>query len=162
MKVACVLIPHLRAEIELRRSPHLGKRSIVIVDRSGARPIVADFLPDGSSMRQGIPLEQALSLHGGTRVLEADEPHYREVFDEVLAALHGVSDRVEEAELGTAYVGVGGLKGMYGGEARLARALLNAVSPDLQPRVGLAHGKFPAYVAAKVSTPHGAFRVPPT
>ena len=160
MKVACVLIPHLRAEIELRRSPHLGKRSIVIVDRSGARPIVADFLPDGSSMRQGIPLEQALSLHGGTRVLEADEPHYREVFDEVLAALHGVSDRVEEAELGTAYVGVGGLKGMYGGEARLARALLNAVSPDLQPRVGLAHGKFPAYVAAKVSTPHGAFRIP--
>ena len=49
---------------------------------------------------------------------------------------------------------------MYGGEARLARALLNAVSPDLEPQVGLAHGKFPAYVAAMVSGPHGAIRVP--
>ena len=53
-----------------------------------------------------MPLEQAMSLHGGTRVLEADEPHYREVFDGILAALQGVSDRVEAAELGTAYVGL--------------------------------------------------------
>ena len=160
MKVACVLIPHLRAFVELRRRPCLKKRPIVIVDRSGARPVVADFMPDGSGMRQGMPLEQAMSLYGGTRVLEADEPHYQEVFDGVLAALHGVSDRVEAAELGTAYVGLDGLEGMYGGEARLARALLNAVSPDLEPRVGLAYGKFPAYVAAKTSRPHRAVRVP--
>ena len=160
MKVACVLIPHLRAFVELRRSPHLGKRPIVIVDRSGARPVVVDFLPDGVGMRKDMPLEQAMSLHGGTRVLKADEPHYRKVFDRVLAALQGVSDRVEVAELGAAYVALGGLEGIYGGEARLARALLNAVSPDLEPRVGMAHGKFPAYVAAKASRPHGAVRVP--
>ena len=83
MKVACVLIPHLRAFVELRRRPCLKKRPIVIVDRSGARPVVADFMPDGSGMRQGMPLEQAMSLYGGTRVLEADDPHYREVFDRV-------------------------------------------------------------------------------
>ena len=160
MKVACVLIAHLRAEIELRRSPNLKKRPVVIVDRAVGRPVVADFLPDGVGMRKGMSLEQAMSLHRGTRVLEADEPHYREVFDGVLAALQGVSDRVEAAELGTAYVGLSGLEGMYGGEARLARALLNAVSPDLEPRVGLAHGKFPAYVAAKISSPQGAVRVP--
>ena len=161
MKVACVLIPHLRARVELRRRPCLKKRPIVIVDRSGGRPVVADFLPEGTGHEKGMPLEQALSLHGGTRVLEADEPHYREVFDRALAALQGVSDRVEAAELGTAYVGLGGLEGMYGGEARLAHALLNAVSPDLEPRVGLAHGKFPAYVAAKISGPQGAVRAFP-
>ena len=107
-----------------------------------------------------MPLEQAMSLHIGATVLEADDPHYREVFDRALTALQGVSDRVEAAELGTAYVGLGGLEGMYGGEARLAHALLNAVSPDLEPRVGLAHGKFPAYVAAKISGPQGAVRAP--
>ena len=160
MKVACVLIPHLKALVELRSRPHLRGRSIVVVDRSSGRPLVADFLPESSGVRQGMPLGQALSLHGGATVLEANEPHYREVFDGVLAALQGVSDRVEAAELGTAYVGLGGLEGMYGGEARLARALLNAVSPDLEPQVGLAHGKFPTYVAARVSGPHGAFRVP--
>ena len=160
MELACVLIPHLRALVELRRRPHLRKRPILIVDRSRGRSLVADFLPESSVVRQGMPLEQAMSLHGGAAMVDADEPRYREVFNGVLAALQGVSDRVEAAGLGTAYVGVGGLKGMYGGEARLARALLNAVSPDLQPRVGLAHGKFPAYVAAKVSTAHGAFRLP--
>ena len=160
MKLACVLIPHLRALVEMRRRPHLRKRPILIVDRSSGRPLVADFLPDGSGMTKGMPLGQAMSLYGGTSTLEADEPHYREVFDGVLAALQGVSDRVEAAELGTAYVGLGGLEGMYGGEARLARALLNAVSPDLEPRVGLARGKFPAYMAATKSKPHGAARMP--
>ena len=160
MKVACVLIPHMRALVELRRRPHLKCRPVVIVDRSNGRPVVADFLPEGMSVRTGMPLGQAMSLYGGTRALEADEPHYREVFDGVLAALQGVSDRVEAAGLGTAYVGLNGLEGMYGGEARLARALLNAVSPDLEPQVGLAHSKFPAYVAAMVSGPHGAVRVP--
>ena len=160
MKVACVLIPHLRALAELRRCPHLSTRPIIIVNRSRGRPLVTDFLPEGSGVRMGMSLEQAMSLHRGTRVLEANEPHYRKVFDGVLAALQGVSDRVETAEFGTAYVGLSGLEGMYGGEARLARALLNAVSPDMEPRVGLAHGKFPAYVAAKVSRPHGAVRMP--
>ena len=159
MKVACVLIAHLRALVELRRRSYLKKRPVVIVDRSVGRPVVADFLPEGTGMRMGMSLEQAMSLHGGTTALETDEPHYREMFDRVLAALQGVSDRVEAAELGTAYIGLNGLEGMYGGEARLARALLNAVSPDLEPRVGLAHGKFPAYVAARVSGPHGAVRV---
>ena len=160
MKVACVLIAHLRALVELRRRPCLKKSPVVIVDRSGGRPVVADFLPEGTGLRKGMSLEQAMSLHGGTRVLEADEPHYREVFDGILAALQGVSDRVEATELETAYVGLNGLEGMYGGEARLARALLNAVSPDMEPRVGLAHGKFPAYVAAKISSPQGAVRAP--
>ena len=160
MLLACVLITHLRALVELRRRPHLQEKSFVIVDRSGRRPLVADFLPESSVVRQGMSLEQAMSLHGGAAILEADEPYYRKVFSGVLAALQGVSDRVEAGELGTAYVGLGGLERMYGGEARLARALLNAVSPDLQPRVGLAHGKFPAYMAARISGPHGAFRVP--
>ena len=160
MGLACVLIAHLRARLELRRRPHLRERPAVIVERSGGRPAVADFLPAAMNVRHGMPLEQALSLHGGSVVLEADEAHYREAFDGVLAGLQGVSDRVEAAELGTAYVGLSGLEEMYGGEARLARALLNAVPLDLEPRVGLAHGKFPAYVAARGSEPHGATRVP--
>ena len=160
MKLACVLIPHLRALVEQRRLPDPKGRALIIVDRSRGRPQVADFLPESSGVRQGMSLEQAMSLHGGAAMVEADDPHYREVFDGVLAALQGVSDRVEAAGLGTAYVGIGGLEGMYGGEARLARALVNAVPLDLQPRVGLGRGKFPAYMAARERKPHGAARMP--
>ena len=160
MKLACVLIPHLRALVEQRRRPHLRKRPIIIVDRSRGRSLVADFLPEDRGIDKGTSLEQALSLCNNAAVLEADEPRYRQVFDEVLIALQGVSDRVEAAELGVAYVGIGGLEGMYGGDARIARALVNAVPLDLRPRVGLGRGKFPAYMAATKSKPHGAFRIP--
>ena len=60
----------------------------------------------------------------------------------------------------TAYVRLDGLEGMYGGEARLVSALLHSVPEYLKPRVGLGEGKFPAFVAARVSRPHGATRVP--
>lgn len=160
MSLACVFIPHLRALVELRRRPHLRKRPIVIVDRSKGKPVVADFLPHSLRMRKSMLLEQALSLCSGASVLESDEPQYRQVFDGVLAALQGVSDRVEAAKLGTAYVGLDGLNEMYGGSARLARALINAVPTDLQPRVGLAQCKFPACMAATKSRPHRAVRVP--
>ena len=80
----------------------------------------------------------------------------------MLTALQGISisDRVEGPELGTAYVRVEGLEGMYGGAARLVSALLHSVPEYLKPRVGLGEGKFPAFVAARVSRTQGATRVP--
>ncbi|MCY3907654.1 MAG: hypothetical protein OXF63_10440 [Anaerolineaceae bacterium] len=33
MRIACLLIPHLRAEIELQRQPELKDRPVVIIDR---------------------------------------------------------------------------------------------------------------------------------
>ena len=71
------------------------------------------------------------------------------MFAQVLASLQGISDRVEGSELGTAYVRLDGLERLYGGEARLVNALLNAVPQDLAPRAGVAEAKFPAFVAAK-------------
>ena len=44
MRVACVLITHLRAKVELQRQRHLGNSPVVIADRS-RRPLVADRLP---------------------------------------------------------------------------------------------------------------------
>ena len=45
MRVACVLITHLRAKAELRRHAHLKDKPVVIVDRSRARPLVVDSSP---------------------------------------------------------------------------------------------------------------------
>ena len=122
MSIAYVLITHLRAKVELRRRPHLADVPAVIVDRSGGRPVVADRFPAAGRVPLGVPVEEALSLHAGAVVIEVDEPAYRAAFQRVLTALQGVSDRVEEAELGTAYVGLDGLQEMYGGEALVSRA----------------------------------------
>ena len=102
-----------------------------------------------------------MSIRPEALVIEADEPHYRRVFAQVLASLQGISDRVEGSELGTAYVRLDGLERLYGGEARLVNVLLNAMSPrSLAPKAGVAEAKFPAFVAARVSEPSRATRVP--
>ena len=127
MKVACVLVTHLRAKAELRRQPHLQAIPAVIVDRSRGRPVVVDALPAAAGVTAGMTLEEALSRHTNTTVLEADEPAYQRVYQQVLTSLQGVSDRVEAAEPGTAYVRLDGLEETYGGEPRLVSALLNSV-----------------------------------
>ena len=83
------------------------------------------------------------------------------MFNRVLTSLQQISDRVEDAALGTAYVRLDGLEHLYGGEARLVNALLNAVPQDLTPRAGVSDAKFPAFVAAITSGPLRATKVPP-
>ena len=160
MMIACLLITHLRAKVEMRRHPDLRNNPAIIMERSGGRSLVVDATPFTSGVLPGMNQEEALSIRPEALVLEADESHYRKVFSQVLTSLQGISDRVEGSELGTAYIRLDGLERMYGGEARLVNALLNAIPQDLAPRAGVAEAKFPAFVAAKASDPLRATRVP--
>jgi len=198
MRVACVLITHLRAKAEMRRwgeergmrseerenSFHTSRSedfrpdaqlqelsdracadaeemqseepSTLIVERGGSgsgTPVVVDYFPGAVGVKVGMTLEQAVSYLAETVVLNADELYYRQVFGEVIRALQGVSDRVEGAELGTAYVRIDGLEALYGGEEQVVRALLEAVPADLTARIGVADAKFPAFVAARMREP---------
>ena len=161
MRVACVLITHLRAKVELQRQPHLGDRAVVIADRFRGRPLVADRFPACAGVTAGMTLEEALSHNAGTVVLEADEPSYQRMFSRVLTALQGVSDRVESAGLGTAYVRLDGLERLHGGEDAVVYALLRSLPEHLRPRIGVGDAKFPAFVAALTSDAPGVARVPP-
>ena len=181
MKVACILITHLRAKAEMQRRPHLKDRPVLIADRTRSRPVVVDHFPAFKASTghadalcwqpepvAGMPLERALSYQAEAVVLDADESHYRRVFRQVLTALQGISDRVEDAgpglnslTLGVAYVALDGLESMYGGEERLVLALLNAVPRHLDPRAGIGEGKFPALVAARSSGQARARKIPP-
>ena len=159
MRIACVLITHLRAKVELQRQPHLRNSPVVIVDHS-RRPLVADRLPACAGVTAGMPLEEALSRNVGTVILEADEPSYRRVFRRVLATLQGVSDRVESAGLGTVYVRLDGLELLHGGEDGVVHALLNSLPDYLRPRIGVGDARFPAFVAARTSDAPGVACVP--
>ena len=144
MKVACLLITHLRAKVEMRRHPNLKNINAIIVERSRGRSQVVDSTPSASGVSPGNTLEEAHSIQPTAFVLEADEPHYRRVFAQVLASLQGISDRVEGAELGTAYIRLDGLERMYGGEARLVNALLNAVPQRPHPESRGGRGQVPS------------------
>ena len=115
MKIACVLVTHLRAKVEMRRQPHLKDRPVLIVSRSQGRALVIDRFPAASGVAAGMAVEEALSRQADGIVLEADEAAYRREFHRMLTSLQGVSDRVEggmlrQAQQGTAYVGWTGWK----------------------------------------------------
>ena len=160
MRIACVLITHLRAKVEMRRRPDLSGKPAVIATRGQRKPVVVDHSPAAARVTIGMSPEQALSQQADTLILEADESSYRSVFSRILAALQEVSDQVEDADLGVAYVRVTGLDELYGGEDALIAALHAAIPGYLQARIGVGEGKFPAYTAAVVSPPLGVTVVP--
>ena len=162
MTIACILITHLRAKAELKRQPGLSDKPAVIIERgyAGAGSLVVDRFPKAPPAAVGLALERAASLNANIIVLEADEAHYRQVFNGVVSALQGVSDRVERGDLGIAYARMDGLERLYRGEAGVVCAFLKAAPDHLGARVGVAEGKFPAFVAARSSAPLGAARVP--
>ena len=160
MYVACVLISHLPVKVELLRQPVLKGKTLLIVEQSGTRKTVIDRSPSANDIEVGMPLEKALSLRPDAALIEADMPLYRERWNGILDNLEQRSPVVEDVGLGLAYVDLHGLEELYGGEAGIIKAVLDAVSQIYYPQVGVASGKFPAYAAALQAESLGAVRAP--
>ena len=104
-------------------------------------------------------LQRAVSTVSDLTVLDADGPYYEVLFDRLLDSLGHVSDMVEAGGLGEAYVRLDGLERLYGGESGAVSALMDVVSDRLNPRVGVAYAKFPAYATARTAGPMSVVRV---
>ena len=152
MNIACVLITHLPIKAELKRRPELVGQPVLIVEEAGSKRQVLDYSADAKGVAQGMPVQEAVSICQEATIIEADQSHYHNAFDEVLDALEQRSPLVEPSDLGCAYVGLDGLEVLYGSEARVITSLLGAVHPLYNPRAGVAQGKFPAYIAAVTSS----------
>lgn len=148
MKIACVLITHLPMKAELMRRPDLRDRPVIVTEGQDSREVVLDSSPEAKGVVPGMPLQEAMSRSKAAVLLRTDASYYESVFNKMIASLCQRSPLVEKGEMGCAYVGLDGLEKMYGGETRLVASMLNAVPPHLNPRVGVAGGKFMAYVAA--------------
>ena len=148
MKIACVLITHLPMKAELMRRPDLRDRPVIVTEGPDSKEVVLDSSPEARGVVPGMPLQEAMSRSKAAVLLRADASHYESVFNKMIASLCQRSPLVEKGEMGCAYVGLDGLEKMYGGETRLVASMFNAVPQNLNPRVGVASGKFMAYVAA--------------
>ena len=139
MRVACVLITHLRAKIEAKRLG-LKDRPVVIVDRGAAQaaPVVVDRGPAALGVVTGMTLEEAAARCPGIVVLETDEPRYRRIFTQVLRSLQRVSDRVEGCRPGRRVRAYGRPRGSVPGRGRdrLSPSECRALVPDAPHRRG--------------------------
>ncbi len=157
--IACVLVTHLPVKAEVRRYPYLRGKPVVITESFGSRDLVLDSSPEARGVGSGMPLQEALSCCKDAVLLQADTPYYNDAFDKLARSMEIRSPLVEKADMGCVYVGLEGLELMYGGEARLIDALLKG-APHFNPRVGVANGKFPAYVAAVTTEAGRATKIP--
>ncbi|PKB71356.1 MAG: hypothetical protein BZY87_05740 [SAR202 cluster bacterium Io17-Chloro-G6] len=158
--IACILVTHLPVKAEVRRYPQLRGKPVIITESYGSKDLVLDSSPEARGVGAGMPRAEAVARCKDASLLQADVPYYNGTFDKLVKALELRSPMVERAGLGCVYVGLEGLELMYGGEARVVASLLQAAPSEFNPRVGVAGGKFPAYVAAVTTEGGRATRVP--
>ena len=159
MSIACVLVANLPLKTELLRRPDLRGKAALVIEQSGSRKLVIDRSSPARAVEAGMSLEKALSLCPHAALVEADSPLYRERWGGILDNLEQRSPIVEDAGLGLAYVDLRGLEKLYGGEANLLKAVVDAVPQAYYPRAGVGQGKFPAYAAALQAKPSRAVRI---
>ncbi|MBI2857169.1 MAG: hypothetical protein HYX95_02510, partial [Chloroflexi bacterium] len=155
MRVLCVLLPHFPWRCELQRRPVLEGGPALVAYSVGYQKLVLDHSPELDALESGMPLQEALSRHGEVEVLSADMAYYWSVFNRVLDGLEGKCPLVEGADLGCAYLGIDGLGWVYSGDGALVAAVREALPSPFAAQLGVAEGKFPAYLAALNSPPGG-------
>ena len=160
MRVACVLVDHFPFKLEAAREPKLRRQSAVIFQQHASQRTVLDTSPDIRGVAPGMPLQEALTRCRSAALIEANLSRYQRAFSQILLRLGDWSPIIESAWLGCAYVGLDGLQDTYGTEERLIDALLQCVPRHLEPHLGVSHGKFPAYLAARKAPSGRAYKPP--
>ena len=152
MKVACILITHFPWKAEVHRRSELRDQPLLLVRTAGSQRTIADYSPSLPGVAVGMKLQKAMTFAQGATLLEADDVYYASKSNSILDALEKRSPVVEDATFGCAYVGLDGLEALYGGGAQLISALQGAVPAHFDARIGVATGKFMAYLAALSSS----------
>jgi DNA polymerase IV len=155
MRVLSILLSHFPLKCEAQRNPSIDNYPAVVTYAAGSQNLVLDYSPDLKDIQQGMTLQQALSLHGEVKLVYADMPYYRSIFNELLDNLELKSPLVEESDLGCAYLGLEGLHLIYPDDKTLVTSVKAAIPDTFTVRMGIAEGKFPAYLAALYSPPGG-------
>lgn len=153
MRILCILLPHFPLRCEILRNPGINARQAIIIYGTGSKKLVLDYSPELQDLQRDMPLQQGLARYDKAELVQADMPCYWSTFTKILDRLEEKSPLVEGLELGTAYLGIDGLQLIYPDDDRLIKAVTEALPETFVPQIGIAEGKFPAYLAALYSTP---------
>ena len=154
MRILCVLLSHFPLGCETLRNPGIESRPVMISYGTGSKKLVLDYSPKIDGLQQDIPLQQALAQYDKAELIQADMPYYWSAFNRILDRLEEISPLVEGSNLGTVYLGIDGLQFIYPDDNRLDEAVRAVLPENIVPQIGIATGKFPAYLAALYSTPN--------
>jgi protein ImuB len=152
MPVACALIPRFRLIAALAERREMMRRPAALAPEPGAAQLIGEVTEAAErfGFRSGMRLGEALSRCPELALIPPDPERAEHSWEEALRRLEGIGAEVESDRAGEAFFEAGGLLGLWGGiEGVLERARREL---GASVRLGLAPGRFCAYVAAG----HGA------
>lgn len=157
VRIMCVLLPHFPLRCELDKNLEL-KGNVIVAHEVGSQKLVLDYSPELEDLQCGMPLQEALARYGDAGIVHADISYYWSIFNRILGTLELKSPIVEGSELGLAYIGLDGLQMIYPTDDTLFNAVKEDIPSVFTYQMGIADGKFLAYLAARYS-PIGGYRV---
>ena len=154
---ACCWIPQFALHCEEARHPGFTTGPAAVLSPDDARKVwQVSRHARRVGVRSGMTVSQAIGLAPTLKLCEADPVHYDERFSSLLSSLTSVSPVIEPAELGRLFVGLDGLEGIHGNLERQIMAIDSALRTPHSAfgvRIGVARGKFIAWVAASRTKP---------
>lgn len=155
----CLLITHLPLRLALRQHPGL-QGSPVAIATAGQRGVLVDCSRKATELglRAGMTARDAQSLCPQVTILPDDPLAYAAEHAALIRALADICPTLQRGPAGRVYLDLRGLQRHYSSPHELGRALLDTTMSDLKPRLGMASGVFPAFVAARSTRP-GTIRV---
>jgi DNA polymerase-4 len=162
--IACVLVPHFAAAVERRDDPSLAAVPLVIgatMEDSG-KVLAVSAEAARMGVHPGLSLRQARALCPHARFVPTDQARYRHAFDALLEVVTGFTPCIEPGLVlhsALCWLDLGKLGKPEAAE--MSRHIGQTVREEvrLAPAIGLAAGKFPAYVAAASVEPNKALIV---
>lgn len=153
--VACIWIPQFAIRMERARRPELPAGPLVLVD-SAATAAVRACSPEASAagLAVGTPAAAIPQSCPGAVVLPFDSGYYERGWEALLVALNAISPQVEAGPPDVFYLDLANLPHLDPlNPEQVAAAVRAAIPPLFAPRVGVARGKFVAWVAANAARP---------
>ena len=151
--IVCLSIPHFAAAVERQIAPALAGVPLIISESSetSARVFAVSIEAASYGVVPGMSLSQAFALYPQAHVIPANPARYQQTLNEILTLLATLTPKVEpEVSQSTAviYSDFGELTGTE--QLDLAGYITQEVKTqvNLTSTLGLATGKFPAYIAA--------------
>ncbi|MBK9745764.1 MAG: hypothetical protein IPO91_03200 [Chloroflexi bacterium] len=158
--IACVVVPHFAAKLERAHNPLLRGIPLIVI-RYGAqrgKVVALSSEAEASGVHIGMTLSRARALCPSAVLVSEDAPRHEHGLEQVLNTLWTFTNRVEVEEVALphtliAYLDLGQLNATHLRDLseRLLDALIREVRMDAS--IGVAPGKFPAYVAAVTDHP---------
>lgn len=156
-RVACVWLPQFAVWAERARRPDSGGPLALVGREEGKEAVVVRAgspEAEAAGLSPGTPAHMIPQQCPGALILPFDARCYGQAYEELLDGLDAVTPEIEAQPLEVFYLELSGLPHLDAEDPEQVGEAVRAVIPSpFRLRIGLASGKFTAWVAANLAPP---------